>query len=115
MDPRGDPAVRADNLRMPQGAMARHCGQETKQNMAPMKKGKRPVRRPRTNDAMGSRKRVRLLEPNDVVDLDDVEFLKRFVTEFGKIIPARVTGVTAEQQRQIRRGICRARNMGLLA
>lgn len=79
-----------------------------------MEKGKRPARRPRT-DAVATKKRSRMLEPTDVVDLDDIEFLKRFVTEFGKIIPARVTGVTAEQQRQIRRGICRARNMGLLA
>ena len=79
-----------------------------------MQKGKRPARRPRT-DAANTKRRSRLLDPGDVVDLDDVEFLKRFVTEFGKIIPARVTGVTAEQQRQIRRGICRARNMGLLA
>jgi ribosomal protein S18 len=37
------------------------------------------------------------------------------VTEFGKIMPARLTGVTAHQQRQIRRGVTRARNMGLLA
>ncbi len=80
-----------------------------------MKKGKRPARRPRSNDAFSARKRVRLLEPNDVVDLDDVEFLKHFVTEFGKILPAHATGVTAEQQRQIRKGICRARNMGLMA
>ena len=83
------------------------------------KKGKRPAR-PRRNDAPVSRKRSRYLEPNDVVDLDDIdlddiEFLRRFVTEFGKIIPARVTGVTAQQQRQIRMGIMRARNMGLLA
>ncbi len=80
-----------------------------------MTKGKRPARRPRTDAQNTSKKRTRLLEPTDVVDLDDVEFLKRFVTEFGKIIPARLTGVTAEQQRQIRRGICRARNMGLIA
>ena len=78
------------------------------------KKGKRPAR-PRRNDAPVSKKRSRYLEPNDVVDLDDIEFLRRFVTEFGKIIPARVTGVTAQQQRQIRMGIMRARNMGLLA
>lgn len=79
-----------------------------------MEKGKRPQRRQR-QDAIGTKKRTRYLDPTDVVDLDNIEFLRRFVTEFGKIIPARVTGVTAEQQRQIRRGICRARNMGLLA
>ena len=76
-------------------------------------KGRRPAR-PRRNDSP-SRKRSRYREPNDVVDIDDIEFLRRFVTEFGKIVPARVTGVTAQQQRQIRLGVCRARNMGLLA
>lgn len=78
-------------------------------------KGKRPARPRRNNNDAVAKKRSRYLEPNDVVDVDDIEFLRRFVTEFGKIIPARVTGVTAQQQRQIRMGVCRARNMGLLA
>ena len=52
---------------------------------------------------------------NDKIDLNDVEVLKRYVTEYGKIIPARVTGVTAMQQRQIKKGVRRARNMGLMA
>ncbi|MBR4616065.1 MAG: 30S ribosomal protein S18 [Kiritimatiellae bacterium] len=51
----------------------------------------------------------------EIVDINDVEFLKRFVTEYGKIIPARITGVTAVQQRQIKKGVRRARNMGLMA
>ena len=46
---------------------------------------------------------------------EDIEVLKRYVTEYGKIIPARVTGVTAMQQRQIKKGVRRARNMGLMA
>ncbi|MBO7654915.1 MAG: 30S ribosomal protein S18 [Kiritimatiellae bacterium] len=49
------------------------------------------------------------------MDVNDVEVLPRFVTEYGKIIPARITGVTAAQQRQIKKGVRRARNMGLLA
>lgn len=77
-------------------------------------KGRRPART-RKPDAFNSKKRSRYLEPNDAVDIDDIELLRRFVTEFGKIIPARISGVTAQQQREIRRGICRARNMGLLA
>ncbi len=77
------------------------------------KGGRRPARR--TNENINVRRRSRYLEPNDVVDIDDIEFLRRFVTEFGKIIPARLTGVTAHQQRQIRKGVSRARNMGLLA
>lgn len=52
---------------------------------------------------------------NDKIDLNDISVLKRYVTEFGKIIPARVTGVTAMQQRQIKKGVRRARNMGLMA
>jgi len=58
---------------------------------------------------------VRALDPNIVIDVNDVEFLRRFVTEYGKIVPARLTGVTAAQQRQIKQGVRRARNMGLLA
>ena len=77
-------------------------------------KGKRTVRRNK-GDMLNARKRSRFLEPTDVVDIEDIEFLRRFVTEFGKIMPARLTGVTAHQQRQIRRGVTRARNMGLLA
>jgi small subunit ribosomal protein S18 len=60
------------------------------------------------------RKRV-VLDPNTLIDETDIESLRRFVTEYGKIIPARISGVTAAQQRQIKRGIRRARNMGLLA
>ena len=55
------------------------------------------------------------LPANDKIDLNDVELLKHFVTEYGKILPARVTGVTAMQQRQIKKGVRRARNVGLMA
>jgi small subunit ribosomal protein S18 len=75
----------------------------------------RPDRDSRDRDTSPVRKRARALDPNDVVDTNDVEFLRRFVTEYGKIIPARLTGVTAAQQRQIKQGVRRARNMGLLA
>jgi small subunit ribosomal protein S18 len=61
------------------------------------------------------RKRAQILEPNSVVDINDIDLLRRFVTEYGKIIPARITGITAAQQRKIKAGIRRARNMGLLA
>lgn len=66
-------------------------------------------------DNMPVRKRVRIMDPNDIVNVNDVEFLRRFITEYGKIVPARLTGVTAAQQRQIKQGVRRARNMGLLA
>ena len=71
--------------------------------------------RDRDRDNTPIRKRVRILDPNDIIDVNDVEFLRRFITEYGKIVPARLTGVTAAQQRQIKQGVRRARNMGLLA
>ncbi len=75
----------------------------------------RESRGDRDRDNMPVRKRVRILDPNDIVNVNDVEFLRRFITEYGKIVPARLTGVTAAQQRQIKQGVRRARNMGLLA
>lgn len=83
----------------------------------PMKKSRpeRPARTNKDQDALVVRKRQAAMDPNDLVDINNVEFLRRFVTEYGKIIPSRVTGVTALQQRHIKKGIRRARNMGLLA
>ncbi len=49
-----------------------------------------------------------------VVDTTDSDFLRRFVTEQGKILPIRLTGLTAKQQRQLKHGIRRARTLGLL-
>ena len=77
-------------------------------------KRERPERRDSGFD-QGTRKRTRYLDPTTVVDSNDIELLRRFVTEYGKIIPARITGVTMMQQREIKRGVRRARNMGLLA
>jgi len=75
----------------------------------------RPDRDSRDRDNTPVRKRVRILDPNDIIDVNDVEFLRRFTTEYGKILPARLTGITTAQQRQIKQGVRRARNMGLLA
>ena len=60
------------------------------------------------------RKRSRHLDGVTDIDPQDYEFLSRFVTEHGKIIPARLTGATAKQQRRIKQAIRRARVMGLL-
>jgi small subunit ribosomal protein S18 len=69
----------------------------------------------RDRDNTSARKRARALDPSDIVDLNNVDVLRRFVTEHGKILPPRLTGVTAAQQRQIKKGVRRARNMGLMA
>jgi len=56
----------------------------------------------------------RYLDGVAVIDYKDHELLRKFMTERGKIMPRRLTGVSAMQQRQIRRAIGRARVMGLL-
>ncbi|WP_303883158.1 30S ribosomal protein S18 [Acetomicrobium mobile] len=50
----------------------------------------------------------------EYVDYKDVEQLKKFLTERGKILPHRVTGNCAKHQRQLARAIKRARFMALL-
>ena len=47
-------------------------------------------------------------------DYKDVNVLKQFITETGKIIPARVTGVTASNQRKLTKYIKIARFLALI-
>jgi small subunit ribosomal protein S18 len=57
------------------------------------------------------------LSPIDLdqkIDYKDVDLLKNFVTEQGKILPRRATGVTVQQQRKITKAIKRARILSLL-
>ncbi len=48
------------------------------------------------------------------IDYKDINTLSQFVTERGKIIPRRITGVSAYYQRQLALAIKRARHMALL-
>ncbi len=48
------------------------------------------------------------------IDYKDVDLLKDFVTEQGKIIPSRITGTRAHYQRQLSTAIKRARFLALL-
>lgn len=50
----------------------------------------------------------------DYVDWKDVDFLKRFVPERAKIMPRRISGISAKDQRRIAQAIKRARSMALL-
>ena len=60
--------------------------------------------------------RVRLspIKPQDPIDYKDVDLLRKFVTERGKILPRRITGLTAKQQRDLTVAIKRARVIALL-
>ncbi len=50
----------------------------------------------------------------DYVDWKDVDYLKRFIPERGKIMPRRISGISAKDQRRIARAIKRARAMALI-
>ncbi len=48
------------------------------------------------------------------IDYKNPELLKLFVTSTGKILPRRITGVSARNQRKLRRAILRSRQIALL-
>ena len=48
------------------------------------------------------------------IDYKDVKLLSRYISEKGKIIPSRITSVSAKKQRELARAIKRARYIGLL-
>ena len=62
------------------------------------------------------RRKVDFIAANhiDYIDYKDVDLLKRFISERGKILPRRVTGTSAKNQRKLTVAIKRARIMGLL-
>ena len=48
------------------------------------------------------------------IDYKDLDTLKQYVTETGKIVPSRITGTKARYQRQLATAIKRARYLALL-
>lgn len=48
------------------------------------------------------------------IDYKDIDTLKRFITDRGKILPRRITGVSARFQRMLNIAVKRARIIGLL-
>ena len=49
-----------------------------------------------------------------VIDYKDVRLLQGFMSERGKIVPSRITAVSAKKQRELSQAIKRARHLGLL-
>lgn len=60
------------------------------------------------------KKRLSPIKPGDPIDYKDVDLLKKFITERGKILPRRLTGFTAKQQRDLTNAVKRARIVALL-
>jgi small subunit ribosomal protein S18 len=48
------------------------------------------------------------------IDYKDINLLKNYITETGKIVPSRITGTSARVQRQLAKAIMHARFLGLL-
>jgi small subunit ribosomal protein S18 len=60
------------------------------------------------------RKRLSPVKPTDPINYKDVDLLRKFITERGKILPRRITGLTAKQQRALTTAIKQARILALL-
>ncbi len=60
-----------------------------------------------------SRKKFSRLN-EDEIDYKDLELLRQYITETGKIVPSRITGASARHQRLLAQVIKRARYLALL-
>ena len=60
------------------------------------------------------KQKLSVISINQKIDYKDIDLLKLFITEQGKILPRRATGITVQQQRQIAKAIKRARTLALL-
>lgn len=77
----------------------------------------RPQRERRFNRrGRGRRKKVCYFTANKIeyIDYKDIDTLKKFISERGKILPRRVTGTSARYQRMLTVAIKRARQIALL-
>ena len=88
---------------------------------------KQPTKGPETMDRDGDRrggfrkskgffrKKVDKIKANNLkIDYKHPEVLRRFITEKGKILPRRITGTSAKNQRKLVREIKKARAIALL-
>ncbi len=55
-----------------------------------------------------------LSDPTVVIDYKNPSLLKYFLSERGKIVPARISNISSRQQRQLTKAIKRARQLALL-
>lgn len=61
-----------------------------------------------------SRKFAQLNQEGVEIDYKDLELLRQYITETGKIVPSRISGANAKQQRQLAGEIKKARYLALL-
>lgn len=75
----------------------------------------------RADDPLGIRRRsgrkrppAFVNDPEFIFDYKDPQTLRHFITERGKVVPRRISGLNARQQRQLTQAIKRARMIALL-
>ena len=86
------------------------------------KKGNRKFNNRNNNDddSMPRQRRIKkkvcafCADKNLVIDYKDADKLKKYVSEKGKILPRRVTGLCAKHQREVTFAVKRARHIALL-
>ena len=83
--------------------------------MAMNKRTRTPRKRQAGNRIIIPRRKTSELNSLDEIPYKDVELLKNYITERGRIIPRRITGNNAITQRKLTTAIKRARNIGLLS
>lgn len=77
------------------------------------KQNKIKKRRKRSNSRPKLSAKFRLAK-DQTIDYKDLNLLSKYVNDRGKVVPRRISGVTAYQQRQITTAIKRARFLALL-
>jgi small subunit ribosomal protein S18 len=86
--------------------------QDRNENYAPKERSDRPSRGPKRT--YFKKKVCKVCANKLTLDYKDVDTLRRFTTERGKILPRRITGTCAKHQRALSREIKRARAIALL-
>lgn len=67
----------------------------------------------KTNVKKGSRCPLSGVNPPQI-DYKNLELLKQYVSEKGRIMPSRISSISASKQRELKRAIKHARNLALL-
>lgn len=60
------------------------------------------------------KKKLNPIQGRKAIDYLDIKFLGRYINDQGKILPRRITGVTATQQKAIARAIKHSRHLALI-
>ena len=83
-----------------------------------MKKNKyKPKKDDKSNSPFENKKKFCPFSQPDspLIDYKDIRLLSRYITEKGKIVPSRITGVSSKKQKELAKAIKRARFLSLIS